>query len=102
MLQGGRRSKSGPQPAHYSAGEPIAKDSGCHPRVQGNSTNSVEVYRSVAWAPSHKTPASCVLGGGRAQKKTSRFLDVRTFLQAWNISRLPTLTGNAVNKNPWA
>lgn len=31
MLQGARRSQLGPQPAHYSAGELIWKDSDCVP-----------------------------------------------------------------------
>lgn len=66
-------------PACYSAGELIAKDSSYGPGVQGNSTNSAGVFRSVPQAPSHKIPASCVLGVGRAQNKTGKLLDVRTF-----------------------
>lgn len=86
-------------PAYYSAGELIAKDSGCASSVQGNGTNSVGRggVRSVPWASSHKLPASCMLGAGRAENETGRLLDVRTFPQPQNISGAL----NAVNKKPW-
>lgn len=101
MFQGGRRSKLGFQLVYYLVGESIVKDSGCYFRVQGNSINSVEVYRLVVWVFLYKIFVSCVLGGGRAQKKISRFFDVRIFFQVWNIFRLFILIGNVVNKNLW-
>lgn len=97
MLPGGRKSESGPQPAHYSAGELTWKDSGCVPVSRATAQT---VWRRTGQCPGllHiKFPCYVYWEGSGHRKKKKGRLDV-TFLKPQNISVPLTLPRNEVYK----